>query len=122
MADPTTSSSLWRNRDFTLVLGGGVVNNVGDWMLEVALPVYIYLVQAVILLAGGLSSLYTGNYAFGVWGIFIFLSDSLVGLRAFPNPQRPIPWLNGYRILFAIILIYYTAQFALVAWAIGLSP
>jgi hypothetical protein len=31
------------NRDLALVLVGGTVNNVGDWMLTVALPVYIYV-------------------------------------------------------------------------------
>lgn len=35
--------SIWRNRDVVLVLGGGVVNDIGDWMLEIALPVYVYL-------------------------------------------------------------------------------
>jgi MFS family permease len=35
--------SLLRNRDFALVLVGGTVNNIGDWMLEIALPVYVYL-------------------------------------------------------------------------------
>ena len=34
--------SIWRNRDFRLVLGGGFVNNVGDWLLLVALPAFIY--------------------------------------------------------------------------------
>ncbi|HEY6629737.1 MAG TPA: MFS transporter [Acidimicrobiia bacterium] len=34
--------SLWRNRDFLLVLGGGFVNNVGDWLLAVALPAFVY--------------------------------------------------------------------------------
>ena len=33
---------IWRNRDFRLVLGGGFVNNVGDWLLIVALPAFIY--------------------------------------------------------------------------------
>ena len=35
--------SPWRNRDLALVLVGGTVNNVGDWMLTVALPVYVYV-------------------------------------------------------------------------------
>lgn len=82
------------------------------------IPVLIYLVQAVILLAGGLSSWYVGNYAFAVWGIFIFISDSLVGIRAFPNPKKPIGWLDTQRILFAIIVLYYSAQYALVTWAL----
>lgn len=34
---------LRRNRDFSLVLAGGVVNDIGDWLLEIALPVYVYL-------------------------------------------------------------------------------
>jgi MFS family permease len=37
------SGSLWRNRDFLLVLGGGLVNNVGDWLLAVALPAFVYI-------------------------------------------------------------------------------
>ena len=45
---PTTCESrdgaggVWRNRDFMLVLGGGLVNNVGDWLLVVALPAFVY--------------------------------------------------------------------------------
>ncbi len=39
---PEMAKSLWRNRDFLLVLGGGFVNNVGDWLLAVALPAYVY--------------------------------------------------------------------------------
>ena len=85
-----------------------------EGMLKI--PVIIYLVQAVILLVGGLASLYTGNIYFAIWGIFLFVSDSLVGVRAFPNPEKPIGWLNQSRILFAIIVIYYAAQYALVSW------
>jgi MFS family permease len=36
------SVSVWRNRDFCLVWGGGLVNNVGDWLLVVALPAFVY--------------------------------------------------------------------------------
>ena len=36
------SPSVWRNRDFLLVLGGGLVNNIGDWLLVVALPAFVY--------------------------------------------------------------------------------
>jgi len=83
------------------------------------LAIYIYLIQAVILLAGGLASLYIGSGYFAIWGIFLFISDSLVGIRAFPNPDKPIHWLDENRILFAIIVIYYTAQYALVVWALN---
>jgi predicted MFS family arabinose efflux permease len=34
---------LWGNRDFRLVVGGEFVNNVGDWVLLVALPAYVYV-------------------------------------------------------------------------------
>ena len=82
------------------------------------IPIFIYLLQAVLLLAGGLACLYIGQYYFAVWGIFLFVSDSLVGIRAFPNPHRPIRWLDVYRLLFAIIVIYYAAQYAIVSWAL----
>jgi hypothetical protein len=81
------------------------------------LAVYVYLVQAVILLAGGLACLFAGRAPFAVWGILIFISDSLVGIRAFPNPERRISWLSTYRILLAILVIYYPAQYAMVLWA-----
>ena len=35
-------ASVWRNRDFLLVLGGGLVNNIGDWLLAVGLPAFVY--------------------------------------------------------------------------------
>lgn len=81
------------------------------------IPVYIYLVQAVILFTGGLASLYIRNYHFAIWGVFIYISDSLVGIRAFPSSKRPIQWLTPRRILFSIIVLYYSAQYALVSWA-----
>ena len=33
---------MWRSRDFRLVFAGSLVNNIGDWMLLVALPVYVF--------------------------------------------------------------------------------
>ena len=36
------SSSLWKNHDFRIVLGGGLINNIGDWLLIVALPAFVY--------------------------------------------------------------------------------
>ena len=38
-----TALSPWRTRDFRLVWGGGFVNDVGDWLLMVALPVYVFI-------------------------------------------------------------------------------
>jgi predicted MFS family arabinose efflux permease len=42
-ADPVTGVSPWRTRDFRLVWGGGLVNDIGDWLLLVALPVYVFI-------------------------------------------------------------------------------
>ena len=37
-----TDGSLWKNRDFRVVLGGGLVNNIGDWLLALALPIFVF--------------------------------------------------------------------------------
>ena len=39
----TGGPSPWRTRDFRLVWGGGFVNDIGDWLLLVALPVYVFI-------------------------------------------------------------------------------
>ncbi len=36
------SVSPWRNRNFQIVWTGGLLNDVGDWLLLVALPVYVF--------------------------------------------------------------------------------
>ncbi len=33
---------MWRSRDFRLVVFGGTVNDIGDWMLSLALPVFVF--------------------------------------------------------------------------------
>jgi predicted MFS family arabinose efflux permease len=38
----STSPSVWRQRDFRLAWTGGLVNDTGDWVLNVALPVYVF--------------------------------------------------------------------------------
>ena len=41
---PTSPSpSPWRTRDFRLVWAGGFVNDTGDWLLLVALPLFVFL-------------------------------------------------------------------------------
>jgi MFS family permease len=65
--------SVWRNRDFCLVWGGGLVNNVGDWLLAVALPAFVYTetgsgrstaaIVVVELAAGVLFGAYGGSLA-----------------------------------------------------------
>ena len=44
------SLSVWSNRDFRLVLGGGFVNNVGDWLLAVALPAWCLRARPLAIL------------------------------------------------------------------------
>ena len=39
----TIQPSVWRNRNFRLVLIGGLVNDIGDWMLALALPIYVFI-------------------------------------------------------------------------------
>ena len=34
--------SVWRNHDFRRVLVGSTVNDIGDWMLALALPIYVF--------------------------------------------------------------------------------
>ncbi len=36
------STSLWKSRDFRIVLSGELINNIGDWLLIVALPAFVY--------------------------------------------------------------------------------
>ena len=36
-------SSVWRSRDFRLVIAAGTVNDIGDWMLALALPFYVFI-------------------------------------------------------------------------------
>ena len=40
---PSPSPSPWRTRDFRLVWAGGFVNDTGDWLLLVALPLFVFL-------------------------------------------------------------------------------
>lgn len=42
MPSPSEPQSVWRSRDFRLVLVGSTVNDIGDWMLSLALPVYVF--------------------------------------------------------------------------------
>ncbi|MEM9463950.1 MAG: MFS transporter [Actinomycetota bacterium] len=35
--------SIWRNRDVALVVSGNTVNEIGDWLLELALPLYVFI-------------------------------------------------------------------------------
>lgn len=34
--------SVWRNRDVRLLVTGSTVNSIGDWLIELALPLYVF--------------------------------------------------------------------------------
>ena len=36
-------SGPWRRRDFRIAWAAGLINNTGDWVLLVALPVYVFV-------------------------------------------------------------------------------
>lgn len=65
--------SIWRNRSFVASLIGGTVNDIGDWMLEIAVPVYVYtqtgsgaataIVYIIDLLVGVVLGPYGGSLA-----------------------------------------------------------
>ncbi len=68
----TAEPSVWHRRDFRLAWFAGLVNNTGDWALNVALPVYVFtetgsgaatavLVVCQVLLAGMVSP-FGGNW------------------------------------------------------------
>lgn len=39
----SAASSIRRNRDVALVVTGNTVNEIGDWLLELALPLYVFI-------------------------------------------------------------------------------
>lgn len=43
MTGPVAGSAPWRRRDFLIAWGAGLVNNTGDWILLVALPVHVFV-------------------------------------------------------------------------------
>ena len=38
-----TVAGPWRRRDFRIAWAAGLINNTGDWVLLVALPVYVFV-------------------------------------------------------------------------------
>ncbi len=37
------TQSVWRNRDVRLLVTGATVNSIGDWLLELALPLFVFI-------------------------------------------------------------------------------
>ena len=53
MEIPAPSASIWRNRDVRLLVTGSTVNSIGDWLIELALPLYIFSETGSGLATGG---------------------------------------------------------------------
>lgn len=62
MTPPSTGLGPWRRHDFRIALGAGLINNTGDWVLLIALPVYVFVE--------------TGS---GVTTAFLFVAQLLAG-------------------------------------------
>ena len=67
-----TDGSIWQNRDFRLVLGGALINNIGDWVLVVALPIFVFTESgsgrnaAAVLLVELIVGVFLGPYGGGL--------------------------------------------------------
>ena len=67
-----SDGSIWQNRDFRLVLGGGLINNIGDWVLAVALPIFVFTESgsgrnaAAVLLVELIVGVFLGPYGGGL--------------------------------------------------------
>ena len=67
-----TDGSIWQNRDFRLVLGGALINNIGDWVLAVALPIFVFTESgsgrnaAAVLLVELIVGVFLGPYGGGL--------------------------------------------------------
>ncbi len=83
--------------------------------------VVVYAVQAVILLFGGLLSLFTKRFSFACIGILLFFSDWLVGLRAFGNPAM-IPQFVSERVLILILITYYIPMLVSIDYSFRPQP
>ena len=82
--------------------------------------VVFYTVQAVILLFGGLVSLYRKHYTFAVIGILLFFSDTLVGMRSFGNPAV-VPAYVSTHILIFILVTYYIPMLASIDYSLDVT-
>ncbi|HEV7129126.1 MAG TPA: hypothetical protein VGN32_16970, partial [Ktedonobacterales bacterium] len=62
-----------RNRNFTLLWAGGLISRAGDWVLNIGLPIYVYLLThsvlatSLTLLASTVPNILLGSVA----GVFV---------------------------------------------------
>jgi MFS family permease len=68
-----TVFAILRKRDFALLWFGGLISQIGDWLLSIGLPVYVYMrtgstIQtSIMLITGFVPSLLLGSFA----GVFV---------------------------------------------------
>jgi hypothetical protein len=80
--------------------------------------IIVYSAQAVILLCGGLLCLMSRRYHFAAIGILLFISDWIVGLRAFGNPDIVPPFVKEYALIL-ILVTYYIPMMASIDYVFG---
>jgi hypothetical protein len=86
-----------RNRNFALLWSGGLISMTGDWMLLVALPIYVYQATGSALATGAMFAAgLLPNVLFGLVGVVAvdaasyLVSAALVSLISAPAaPERP---------------------------------
>ena len=76
--------SVWRSRDFKLVMAAGTINDIGDWMLSLALPFYVFTE--------------TGS---GRTTALVFLIELLVGVACGPFGGALVDRWNLRRVIIA---------------------
>lgn len=106
-----TGPSPWRTRDFRLVWTGGFVNNIGDWLLQVALPVYVFVesgsgsATAILFVVELLAALVVGP----IGGSLVDRLDLRLTLVATNVAQAvtlvPLLWVTGDRVWPAYLVI-----------------
>ena len=102
--------SVWRSRDFKLVMAAGTINDIGDWMLSLALPFYVFtetgsgrttaLVFLIELLVG---------VAFGPFGGALVDRWNLRRVIVATNVLQavtllPLVWVNEHRIWIVFVV------------------
>ena len=102
--------SVWRSRDFKLVMAAGTINDIGDWMLSLALPFYVFtetgsgrataLVFLIELLVG---------VAFGPFGGALVDRWNLRRVIVATNVLQavtllPLLWVNEHRIWIVFVV------------------
>jgi hypothetical protein len=82
--------------------------------------IVVYSAQGVILLCGGLLCLMAQRYHFAAIGILLFISDWIVGMRAFGNPDIVPLFVKQYALIL-ILVTYYIPMMASIDYSFRLG-